>query len=57
LYQYELATYDTGDSFDSDAALGFISLWGLPLRTQASIQMLPESDTAPMLPHAPNEDS
>lgn len=50
LYQYDLATYDEGDNFDSDAALGFISLWGLPLRTQASVQMLPESDTAPMLP-------
>lgn len=56
LYQYELATYDTEDKFDSDAALGFISLWGLPLRTQASIQMLPESDTAPMLPQAPTEE-
>ncbi len=57
LYQYELATYDTGDTFDSDAALGFISLWGLPLRTQASIQMLPESDSAPMLPQTSSENA
>jgi len=56
LYQYELATYDKGDTFDSDAALGFISLWGLPLRTQASIQMLPESQSAPMLPETKTED-
>jgi argininosuccinate synthase len=56
LYQYELATYDTGDKFDSDAALGFISLWGLGLRTQASVQLLPESDTASMLPQAPTEE-
>jgi len=40
LYQYELATYDKGDTFDQDAALGFIKLWGLPLQTQANIQML-----------------
>lgn len=56
LYQYELATYDKGDTFDSDAALGFISLWGLPLRTQASIQMLPESQSAPMLPETSIEE-
>ncbi|MBV9867533.1 MAG: argininosuccinate synthase [Abitibacteriaceae bacterium] len=40
LYQYELATYDKGDTFDQDASLGFIKLYGLPLRTQATIQML-----------------
>jgi argininosuccinate synthase len=50
LYQYELATYDKGDSFDQDAAMGFIKLWGLPLQTQASTQMLGEGDAAPMLP-------
>ncbi len=52
LYQYELATYDKGDTFDQDAALGFIKLWGLPLQTQAKHQMLPESQTAPMLPES-----
>jgi len=56
LYQYELATYDTGDTFDQDAAMGFIKLWGLPLQTQARIQMLPESQSAPMLPDAPVEE-
>jgi argininosuccinate synthase len=40
LYRYDLATYDEGDNFDSDAALGFIKLWGLPLQTQAKHQML-----------------
>lgn len=50
LYSYKLATYDTGDSFDQDAALGFIKLWGLPLQTQARAQMLPESQRQPMLP-------
>ncbi len=52
LYQYELATYDKGDTFDQDAAMGFIKLWGLPLQTQANIQMLGEGVTAPMLPEA-----
>jgi argininosuccinate synthase len=55
LYQYELATYDKGDTFDQSAALGFIKLWGLPLQTQTTIQMLPESQAAPMLPQAPEE--
>ncbi|HZU03338.1 MAG TPA: argininosuccinate synthase [Ktedonobacteraceae bacterium] len=41
LYSHSLATYDTGDQFDHNAALGFIKLWGLPLRTQAQTQLLP----------------
>lgn len=55
LYQYELATYDKGDTFDQEAAMGFIKLWGLPLVTQTSIQMLPEGGAAPMLPEAREE--
>jgi len=38
LYDFELATYGGGDDFDYRAADGFISLWGLPLRTQARRQ-------------------
>ena len=41
LYNHSLATYDSGDQFDHNAALGFIKLWGLPLRTQAQAQLLP----------------
>ncbi len=41
LYNHSLATYDTGDQFDHQAALGFIKLWGLPLTTQAQAQLLP----------------
>jgi argininosuccinate synthase len=41
LYSHALATYDSGDQFDHNAALGFIKLWGLPLRTQAQAQLLP----------------
>lgn len=35
LYDYELATYDTGDQFDQALAKGFIELWGLPSKTAA----------------------
>ncbi len=38
LYQYELATYDRNDQFDHRSAEGFISLYGLPVRTQAQVQ-------------------
>lgn len=40
LYHRGLATYDKGDLFDYRSAEGFINLWGLPLRTQASAQEL-----------------
>jgi argininosuccinate synthase len=50
LYRYELATYDDADTFDSDAALGFIKLWGLPMITQTKHQMLESGGAAPMLP-------
>ncbi|MCJ7763665.1 MAG: argininosuccinate synthase, partial [Dehalococcoidales bacterium] len=39
LYSFGLATYDKGDQFDQSAAAGFIHLWGLPVRTQAQIQL------------------
>jgi argininosuccinate synthase len=45
LYSHSLATYDSGDQFDHNAALGFIKLWGLPLTTQAQAQLLPEIST------------
>lgn len=40
LYQHALATYERGDAFNHDAALGFIALWGLPVKTQAQTQLL-----------------
>ncbi|MGI8658679.1 MAG: argininosuccinate synthase [Candidatus Limnocylindria bacterium] len=36
LYDIGLATYDAGDRFDHASAVGFIALWGLPVRTQAA---------------------
>ncbi len=38
LYTHELATYDRGDTFDHRASEGFISIYGLPVRTQAKNQ-------------------
>ena len=38
LYQYHLATYDRSDQFDHAAAAGFISIYGLPVRTQNQVQ-------------------
>ncbi len=35
LYDFDLATYDTGDSFDSSLAKGFIELWALPSKISA----------------------
>ena len=35
LYDYGLATYDTGDTFDQALSKGFVELWGLPSRVAA----------------------
>ncbi len=40
LYSKKLATYETGDQFDHEAAQGFIRLWGLSQQTQARQQLL-----------------
>jgi argininosuccinate synthase len=36
LYDFGLATYDTGDTFDQSLAKGFIELWGLPSKMAAA---------------------
>jgi argininosuccinate synthase len=40
LYSFGLATYDKGDVFDQSASPGFIHIWGLPLKSQAQVQLL-----------------
>jgi argininosuccinate synthase len=35
LYDYDLATYDTGDAFDQSMAKGFVELWSLPSKIAA----------------------
>jgi argininosuccinate synthase len=42
LYDYSLATYDKGDRYDQSSAIGFIDIWGLPVRVQARAQLLAE---------------
>ncbi|WP_085993906.1 argininosuccinate synthase [Oceanobacillus senegalensis] len=37
LYDFDLATYNKEDSFDHEAALGFIKLWGLPTKVHSSV--------------------
>lgn len=37
LYHEKLATYSVGDSFDHQAAVGFIKLWGLPTNIYANV--------------------
>jgi len=32
LYDFDLATYDAGDTFDQTLAKGFVELWGMPSR-------------------------
>jgi argininosuccinate synthase len=49
LYDFSLATYDKGDSFDRNAAVGFINIWGLPVRVQSQAQTFgdDEADAIP----------
>ena len=38
LYDFNLATYDQGDTFNQDFAKGFIELWGLPTKVYSSVK-------------------
>ena len=44
LYNFALATYDKGDKFDQGSSLGFIHIWGLPVKLQAQVQLLGETE-------------
>jgi len=44
LYSYGLATYAKGDQFDQSASPGFIHIWGLPVRTQAQVQGIAQTE-------------
>ncbi|EAG9488267.1 argininosuccinate synthase [Listeria monocytogenes] len=37
LYDENLASYTSSDTFDQDAAVGFIKLWGLPTKVSAEV--------------------
>ncbi len=36
LYDFDLATYDAGDTFDQTLAKGFVELWGMPSKLAAA---------------------
>jgi len=50
LYDYALATYDTGDTFDQSLARGFVQLWGLPSRIAATRDLAAAEPSAPGAP-------
>jgi argininosuccinate synthase len=43
LYDFGLATYDTGDMFDQKLSKGFVELWGLPSKIAAERDRKPEA--------------
>ena len=50
LYDLTLASYGGEDTFDHEAAVGFIKLWGLPVRTQAAVRgPFEDPDEQPLL--------
>jgi len=53
LYDRALATYDAGDTFDHAAAVGFIRIFGLPLRTEAARHGSAWTWTKPLLGELP----
>jgi len=54
LYNLSLATYDKGDKFDQSMSVGFIHIWGLPVVTQAQVQLLGDAE-GPLSIIAPNK--
>ncbi|EFI84394.1 argininosuccinate synthase [Listeria grayi] len=45
LYDENLATYTSADTFDQEAAVGFIKLWGLPTKVHAEVNAKIEVDS------------
>jgi argininosuccinate synthase len=54
LYDLGLASYGGEDRFDHEAAVGFINIWGLPVRTQAAVRgPFEDPDEEPLLARLP----
>jgi argininosuccinate synthase len=54
LYDLTLASYGAEDSFDHESAVGFIKIWGLPVRTQAAVRgPFEDPDEEPLLGRLP----
>ncbi len=49
LYSFSLATYDKGDVFDQSQSVGFIKIFGLPVKVQAQMQLLKDPGDLPGL--------
>lgn len=47
IYSHGLATYSEGDIFDHDAAVGFIKIWGLPIKTWRQVHESKEAIEIP----------
>ncbi|GAC1445697.1 MAG: argininosuccinate synthase [Mycobacteriales bacterium] len=49
LYDFALATYDEGDTFDQSLAKGFVELWGMPskIAAQRDLRMASRGPAAP----------
>lgn len=45
LYADDIATYSDGDAFDHEAAKGFITIWGLPVKTWKSVHAERSAET------------
>lgn len=45
LYDENLATYTSADTFDQEAAVGFIKLWGLPTKVHAEVNAKEKVDS------------
>jgi len=46
LYDFDLATYDEGDTFDQTLAKGFVELWGLPSKIAARRDLTMQADSS-----------
>ncbi|MBL3538545.1 argininosuccinate synthase [Aminivibrio sp.] len=47
IYSHALATYSEGDAFDHSAAVGFIKIWGLPIKTWRQVHESKEAIEIP----------
>ncbi len=48
LYQDDLATYSDGDAFDHESAKGFITVWGLPVKTWKEVHPDSKEEVPPL---------
>jgi len=49
IYKHNLATYSEGDAFDHKAAVGFIKIWGLPIKTWRQAHPVENASSKPSL--------